>query len=953
MNDNSNNVIDKTLVKAIDLPVSGRISVKATQDQIILTGDSINETIDTTGNSETGDGFGFFTDHYSHGCDQIGNFALTNFGLQTVDLIPHNFIVDPNGGVWNNSSDISEIVGIYQDTVQVPLPTRDGYTFVKWTQIGDSGTMSSLTDDAVYTFGENEEIDDRIVAEWIRIVGDKTCNIDEGKVKLNDIITYTVTLRNEGTVDGKAIIKDDAPDGTQFVENSIKVNDAETQYTLEDLNNGITVDVPQGGETALTFDVQVNDLNDEDLVTNTANYEDITVQGKETSSETNQVDLTYVEPIISVEKDATTENGNDYVTTDETIEYQITVQNAGGLAKDIIIKDIIPEGTTFVDGSIKINGQDTDYTAEDLENGINTNVPEKIEREDTSATNILGIVRLMRMNALSTDSLPGETILTFEVTVDNQKDENQITNVAQVDDTSTNEVDYTYRKPIISAQKEMKTENDLGYVVSGENVEYSIVIENEGSIEKDVLVQDLIPDGTTFVDGSIKVDGEDTDYTDDDLSEGIQLTVPEKHIKDDENNNTEQNGENDSTEEPDGNTNTEQNGENETTEDKEENPTEEPDDNTNLEENTGNIDETEEPDSEATEDGNTVAEQANVESSQKIDNTVSTMGTEFLFTVEAGDSETTDSNTTDSNTIDSNTINENQTVDDEANVDDSENETTDENVDGNTTSNEVSDDSTSEPEEDTNEDLENPNKEEHEDSNLQENEEPGQIVLTFEVTVDELTKDTETKTIKNIAQVDSKDTNETSIEALPFNMKIDEEISGFNVNGSTQTTKDPKLAKTDIDMRKSSPTPQVTANIKITVTNTSKIAGSAEIEATIPEGFTLSNTTNTKWESKGANTVTTKTSEIAPGKTEELSLDVKWTNSESNFGERHTQAQITATTNEAKAAETTTEDNQSEADMIIGIVTGEYDNIIKGIIIGIIALAAITGEVIIIKKYIL
>ena len=184
-------------------------------------------------------------------------------------------------------------------------------------------------------------------------------------------------------------------------------------------------------------------------------------------------------------------------------------------------------------------------------------------------------------------------------------------------------------------------------------------------------------------------------------------------------------------------------------------------------------------------------------------------------------------------------------------------------------------------------------------------------------------------------------------------MKIDEEISGFNVNGSTQTTKDPKLAKTDIDMRKSSPTPQVTANIKITVTNTSKIAGSAEIEATIPEGFTLSNTTNTKWESKGANTVTTKTSEIAPGKTEELSLDVKWTNSESNFGERHTQAQITATTNEAKAAETTTEDNQSEADMIIGIVTGEYDNIIKGIIIGIIALAAITGEVIIIKKYIL
>ena len=68
---------------------------------------------------------------------------------------------------------VSEIVGIYKDEVQVPVPTRDGYTFVKWTKIGESGTMSSLTEDAVYTFGENEEVDDKIVAQWIRIVGEK------------------------------------------------------------------------------------------------------------------------------------------------------------------------------------------------------------------------------------------------------------------------------------------------------------------------------------------------------------------------------------------------------------------------------------------------------------------------------------------------------------------------------------------------------------------------------------------------------------------------------------------------------------------------------------------------------------------------------------------------------------------------------------------------------------
>mgnify|MGYP001625250475 CR=1 FL=1 len=905
LNDNSNNIIDKNLVKAIDLPISGRISVKSTQDQIVLTGDSINETIDTTGNAESGDGFGFFTDHYSHGCDQIGNFALTNFALKTVDLIPHDFIVDPNGGVWNNSSDVSKIQGIYKDTVQVPLPTRDGYTFVKWTQIGDSGTMSSLTDDAVYTFGENEDIDDKIVAEWIRIVGDKTSNFEEGKVKLNDIVTYTITLKNEGTVDGKAIIKDDAPEGTNFVENSIKLNDSETQYKLSDLNNGIEVDVPQGGETKLTFDVQVNDLNDGDLVTNKANYQDITVQDKETSAETNEVDLTYVEPIISAKKEATTENGNNYVTTGETIQYKITVQNEGGLAKDVIVKDIIPEGTTFKTGSIKINGKDTTYTQEDLENGIQTTVQNDFNREDLNTKSILDLIPLVRMNILKTNVLPGETILTFEVTVDNQKDENEIKNVAQVDDNPKNEVDFVYRKPIISAEKGMKTENNLNYVVSKEKIEYNITVKNSGSTDKEVTIQDSIPEGTTFVDGSIKIDGEKTEYTQENLEKGIEIKASEKHIKDNNTDNI------DDTKKP----NTIDNTAN----------TREP---TTLD----NADDIKKPESlDKTVDANKLQALDNASDTNEIKSSDNASDTNEIKssdnTRDTNEIKILD-NTDDTNEIESSEDLPKNVTDDELNI-----------TDNNTIENET--------------EADNSKKDTNKDANLQANEEPGKTTLTFEVTVNELQKDSETKTIENVAKVDGENTNKTSIEALPFNMKIDEKIAGFNVNGSTKSARDTKLAKTEIDMRKSSPTPQVIANIKINVTNSGKIEGSSVIEATIPEGFSLSNTTSTQWTTKDANTVTTKTDNIKPGESKELSLDVKWNNNENNFGQRNTKAQIIETSNETKTAETTTTDNQSEANMIIGIVTGKYDNLIIFTIIGIIALAAIIGEVVIIKKYIL
>ena len=856
--DNGNEAVEKTLVKALDIPQSGSITVKSTQNQIVITGDSINETIDTTGNTAIGDGFGFFTNHYSHNCSEIGHFALTNFSLQTVDLIPHNFIVDPNGGVWNNTSEVSEIVGIYKDEVQVPVPTRDGYTFVKWTKIGESGTMSSLTEDAVYTFGENEEVDDKIVAQWIRIVGEKTSNIQNGEVKVNDKITYAVTLRNEGTVDGRAIINDDTPVGTQFVENSIKINDEETQYTLEDLKNGIEVDVPLGGETKLTFDVLVNDLNDDDLISNTAHYKDITVTGKETEGETNQVDLTYVEPIIGFNKKASKENGDDYVVTDEKIKYQIIVQNAGGLAKDVIVQDVVPEGTTFVDGSIKINDEETQYTKEDLENGIQVNVPKKISKQNMGTESVSDVLRLANMKVLDANSLPGEIVLTFEVTVDDQKDENIITNIAQVDGEQTNQIEYTYRKPIISSEKLMKTENNLDYAVSKENIEYSIVVENAGSITKNVSIKDVIPEGTTFMDGSIKIDGEETDFTDEDLEEGIVVEVPQKHIKEDD----EEDGEQE-----------------ETPEDVEDNQQVE-----NPEENGTNEE---------------------VENSEEKVSTLSDDGT---------------------------------------NIEDKDE---DDNLEGNQDDNVTDDENT---ENTDNEEKPNEDEEQREDANLQENEEPGKVTLTFNVIVDDLEDDTKTLEITNIAIVDGEETNETSIEVLPFNMKVETEIEGFTANGTKKESSNPKFAKTDIDMRKSSPTPDVTANIKIKVTNTGKVSGTSVVEATIPEGFTL---VSSEWKKTEDNLVRIETEEIEPGKTQELALDVKWNNDENNLGERNTKAEIIETSNEARAAETSLEDNESEADMIIGIVTGEYDNIIILTVIGIVSLVAIIGEIVLIKKYIL
>lgn len=71
------------LVKGLDINQSGSLTVSVDSGYIKVSGGGLSttETI-LTESSYDGIGFGFFSDHYSHNCDSIGSFALTNINLQ-------------------------------------------------------------------------------------------------------------------------------------------------------------------------------------------------------------------------------------------------------------------------------------------------------------------------------------------------------------------------------------------------------------------------------------------------------------------------------------------------------------------------------------------------------------------------------------------------------------------------------------------------------------------------------------------------------------------------------------------------------------------------------------------------------------------------------------------------------------------------------------------------------
>ena len=207
------NYIQKTLVKAFDLPgysgsedlgdyliSKGNIQITTTAEQIIISSENFSETIDISLDEELGNGFGFFVNTYYHGCNRRGLFTIDNFNveIEEEDIVSesHNLYVDPNGGTWNDSPEVSTIEGEYGNEVEIPLPIRPGYNFAGWTQTGNSGSMSSLTEDAIYTFGEDAETDDTLTAQWTKIEVEKAYNIDTGEVRRKWRYNRTSKLRN-------------------------------------------------------------------------------------------------------------------------------------------------------------------------------------------------------------------------------------------------------------------------------------------------------------------------------------------------------------------------------------------------------------------------------------------------------------------------------------------------------------------------------------------------------------------------------------------------------------------------------------------------------------------------------------------------------------------------------------------------------------------------------------
>ncbi|MGH0807354.1 DUF7507 domain-containing protein [Bacillus toyonensis] len=306
---------------------------------------------------------------------------------------------------------------------------------------------------------------------------------------LQTIIPYTISIINNGNIQVENIIVTDIiPANTSFIENSVIVNG--NARPNDNPLNGIQIDsIPPNTTATILFQVRVTSIPQTNPISNTS-----TIQYEYTVPDQPPITETIISSAAVTEIHHANLNSNKavdlaFATVGDTLTYTITLNQTGNVAaNDVVIQDIIPQGTTFIENSVIVNGETLP--------GVNP---------------VSGI-------PIGTIMVGGNAIASFQVTVTsiptpNELHNNAITtfnyivnpnNIPVTNTTTTNTVTTTVQNDNVIAIKSVGVTNAL----PGQTLTYTITITNSGNVTiEDLLARDTLPIDTTFVVGSVTING--------------------------------------------------------------------------------------------------------------------------------------------------------------------------------------------------------------------------------------------------------------------------------------------------------------------------------------------------------------------------------------------------------------------------------------------------------------
>lgn len=296
-----------------------------------------------------------------------------------------------------------------------------------------------------------------------------------------DPVSYTLTVSNTGNYPATLVVTDTIPAGTTFVPNSVLVNGLPVPQA--DPSVGISAGViAPGATTSVVFTVNITSLPNPQQIVNqgTVSYSFTLPDGRTLTGSvlSNTVTIPVSSPNVAIVKSTTTTS----TTVGDTITYSVSITNNGiDTVNNVVFTDALPAGTTFVSGSVLVDGvpragvnPSTGITLGSIAPGVNVTV----------AFNV------------SVLSLPPSGLLNNQSTI-------SFTSGVLSNTAFSNIVTTPVYLPILTAAKS----SNVTQATVGDTITYTINVTNTGNYGGLATLTDTIPSGTTFVQNSVLIQG--------------------------------------------------------------------------------------------------------------------------------------------------------------------------------------------------------------------------------------------------------------------------------------------------------------------------------------------------------------------------------------------------------------------------------------------------------------
>lgn len=452
--------------------------VKSTDKSVVAVGDIITYTVDVTNTGNTVDFNTTFFDNPPAG---------TNF-------IPGTVFVN---GV--NQPGASPIAGIPLGDLSVSTPDSPNVTTVSFqVQVTSIPVPPTLTNTANATFlwrvnpadqpnipgsGTSNPVVTQVVNPEITIVKSS----DIAFANIGDVITYTAVVTNSGDVTANNVIfTDNPPPGTAFVPGSVTVNGNPNPGNP---SVGIPLgNMAPGASITVTFQVTATSVPSPNPTTNTATASgsfviEPTEPPRTLNFESNPVNVTIEQTGTTVIKSV----DKAFAEVGETLTYTVVVTNTGTVpANNGVLTDVVPNGTTFIPGTVTIDGAPS---------GANPNA------------------------GIPLPNIPpgGSVTVTFQVTLDTIPTPNPAVNTAtfaaDYPVNPQNPIDLSFESnPVTTraeiAQVDVVKSVDNAFAEVGDILTYTLTMTNVGTVPaNNAVLTDIVPNGTTFVPGTVTING--------------------------------------------------------------------------------------------------------------------------------------------------------------------------------------------------------------------------------------------------------------------------------------------------------------------------------------------------------------------------------------------------------------------------------------------------------------